>query len=199
MKFPLNLASAIAYAVVAQCATGCSSQHEPAKLALEEIQIAMEMASPDAQKYLPDQAIFVQKEVARLNVSYQSGDYSSVVADSPVILLDAEHLAAAATTKRQESIMHLVHEWTMLDSSLPPLFSAVRARLEVLSKIRHAPKGVDVAAVKTNITEGTGLWNKGQAAFNANRLEEAVAFLEDAKPRLDAAAEALQLPLPGTD
>ena len=112
MTLPQTVAITLLYAFIAQFAAGCSDQQKPAKLALEEIHTAMEMASPDAQRYLPDKAIFVQKEVDRLDSSYQSGDYSTVVADSPVILLDAEHLAAAATAKRQESVMHLVHEWT---------------------------------------------------------------------------------------
>ncbi len=198
MTLPQTVAITLLYAFIAQFAAGCSDQQKPAKLALEEIHTAMEIASPDAQRYLPDKAIFVQKEVDRLDSSYQSQDYSTVVADSPVILLDAEHLAAAATAKRQESVMHLVHEWTTLDSSLPPLFAAVKSRLDALSMARHRPKGVGVLALKATVAEGNTLRDQGQASFDAGRLEEAVAFLKDAKSKVDAAAAALQIG-PGTD
>jgi hypothetical protein len=155
--------------------------------------------SPEAPKYLPDQAKFVQKEVARLNTSFEVRDYSTVVADSPAVLLDAKHLVAAATAKKQEAVLHLVNEWTTLDSSLPPSFAAVRSRLDALSNVRHAPKGVDVAAAKVAVAEGNASWDQGHAAFDAGRIEEAVASLKNAKPKVDAAAAALQLQLPGTD
>jgi hypothetical protein len=187
------------FVVVARLTAGCEGQHEPAKLALEEVNTAMEMASPDAQKYLPNQTILVQKEVAKLNASFEARDYSVVVADSPAVLLDAKHLVAAAMAKRQDAVMHLVHEWTTLDSSLPPLFAAIRERLDALSKAKHGPKGLDVIALKAAVTEGSALWDKGQAAFSAGRLDDAVASLKDAKHRVDAAAAALQLHVPGTD
>ncbi len=196
---PSNLARALLFVIVAQLTSGCSGQREPAKLALEEIKIEMAIASPEAPKYLPDQATFVQKEVARLTASFEAQDYSTVVADSPTVLLDAKHLVAAAKSRKQEAVLRLVHEWTTLDSSLPHSFAAVRSRIDALSNVRHVPKRVDVAAAKVAIAEGSALWDKGHAAFDAGRFEDAVASLKDAKPKVDAAAAAIQLQLPGAD
>lgn len=195
LRCSANLPNALLVAIVAQLTAGCSGQREPAKLALEKIHTEMEMASPDAPKYLPDQAIFVKKEVARLNASFEVHDYSTVVADSPTVLLDAKHLVAAATSRNQEAVLFLMHEWTTLDSSLPPSFAAVRSRLDALSNVRHAPKGVDTAAAKATVAEGRAFWDQGHAAFDAGRIEEAVASLKNAKPKVDAAAAALQLQL----
>jgi hypothetical protein len=183
---------------IASLTAGCAGQKEPAKLALEQVNTEMEMASPDALRYLPGQAIFVQKEVAKLNASFEAQDYPTVVADSPVVLVDAKHLLAAATAKRQAVVMQLAHEWTTLDASLPPLFAAVRTRLDALSNVRRGPKGVDVSAVKTDFAEGSALWDKGEAFFDAGRIEDAVATLKDAKPKVEAAAAALQLPVSRT-
>ena len=197
MKLPPNPEKVLLYVILAACAAGCAGQREPAKLALEEINITMEIASPDALKYLPDQTIFVQKEVAKLNASYGFRDYATVVTDSPAILLDAKLLVAAATIRKQNAIMVLAQEWTTLDKSLPPLFAAVRTRLESLSKMRHPPKGIELTAAQLGIAQGSALWDKGHAAFSAGQLEEAVAFLKDAKVKVESAATALQLSLLG--
>jgi hypothetical protein len=196
---PAALANALLFVGIAWLTAGCAGQEGPAKLALDQINTEMEMASPDALKYLPDQTIFVRKELARLNASFEAQDYPTVLADSPAALVDAKHLVAAATAKRHTVVMQLVHEWTTLDASLPPLFSAVRTRLDALSKVRHGPKGVDVTTVKTDFAEGSALWDKGEVLFDAGRIEDAVASLKDAKPKVEAAAAALQLPVSGTN
>ena len=193
------LANTLLYAVIALFAAGCSGQHEPAKLALEEINTAMQLAAEDAPKYLPDQTIFVQKEVAALNAAFEARDYATVVAESPTVLLDAEHLAGAATAKRQEAVMQLMHEWTALDASLPARLAAVKTRLDALAKVRHAPRRMDVTAIKASVAEVSDVWDKGQAAFDAGRIDEAVALLKEAKPKIDAAATALDLPFSEAD
>lgn len=177
--------------------SACANQMEPAQQAIAGIDSAVSAASADAGKYIPDQLAGVQAKLADLKASFDKKDYKAVLAGAPALLTEAQGLLGAAALKKDEVVKAAKADWTGLAASLPGLVSAVNSRVAVLSKSKHPPAGVDLAAAKSSSEEATALWSKAQAAFAAGNVEEAVSAAKDVKSKAEAAAAALKMTLPG--
>jgi len=175
----------------------CASQMEPAQTAIAGIESAVSTASADAGKYVPDQLSAVQAKLNDLKAAFDKKDYKSVLANAPALLSDAQGLLGAAALKKEEVMKAMSVEWTSMAASLPQLVSAVKSRVDMLSKSHHAPAGVDLAAAKTGLADATAMWGKAQAAFSSGNVEEAVTAAREVKTKAEAAATALKMKLPG--
>ena len=175
----------------------CANQMEPAQTAIAGIESAINSASPDAGKYVPDQLAAVQGKLADLKAAFDKKDYTSVLSGAPALLSEAQGLLGAAAMKKEEVMKAMSSDWTSLAASLPQLVSAVKSRVDTLSKGHHAPAGVDLAAAKSGLADATALWGKAQAAFSSGNVEEAVTAAKEVKAKAEAAAAALKMKLPG--
>ncbi|MHB8477052.1 MAG: hypothetical protein ACYDBZ_12295 [Steroidobacteraceae bacterium] len=173
----------------------CANQMEPAKNALDNINAILAAASADAQKYVPDQLTDAQGKVATLTASFDKKDYAAVVAAAPAVLAEVTGLAGAAAAKKDENLKAVGNEWRGLAASVPQAVHAVQTRIDELSKTKHVPKGIDLAAAKSGLSDATSAWEKAQSAFNSGNAEDAVTAATDAKSKLDSAAAALKLDL----
>jgi hypothetical protein len=191
-KIPGFLLTAVTILVVA-----CASQMEPAQKALDGIASAISAAeSAGAAKYIPEQFSATQAKLADLKAAFDKKDYASVLKGAPALLTEAQSLVGAAAAKKDEVVKAATETWTTLSASLPQLIATVKSRVDVLSKSKHAPAGVDLEAAKTGLADATALWDKAQAAFNGGNVEDAVAAANDVKAKAEAAAAALKLTLP---
>ena len=175
----------------------CASQLEPAQSAIAGVESAINSASADAGKYVPEQLAAVQGKLADLKASFDKKDYQSVLSAAPGVLSEAQGLLAAAALKKEEVTKALNGEWNALSASVPQLVSAVKSRVDVLSKSHHVPAGVDLAAAKTGLEDATTLWGKAQAAFTSGNVADAVSGAKEVKAKAEAAATALKMKLPG--
>ena len=107
----------------------CASQMQPAKQAIDSVESAVNAASADAGKYVPDQLTSVQAGLANLKASFDSKDYKAVIASAPKVLAEAQALVGIAAAKKEEVMKAMTAEWTSLSASLPQLVGAVRAGL----------------------------------------------------------------------
>jgi hypothetical protein len=62
-----------------------------------------------------------------------------------------------------------------------------------LSKVKHVPKGIDLAAAKSGLADATAAWEKAQSAFKSGNASDAVPLAKDAKSYVESAATALKL------
>jgi len=175
----------------------CANQMEPAQTAIAGVESAINSASADAGKYVPDQLAAVQGKLADLKASFDKKDYQSVITSAPGVLSEAQGLLAAAAIKKEEVTKALTGEWTGMSASLPQLVSAVKSRVDVLSKSHKVPAGVDLAAAKSGLADATTLWGKAQAAFTSGNVADAVSAAKEVKAKAEAAATALKMKLPG--
>lgn len=173
----------------------CANQMEPAKNALANINGTLSAVSADAQKYVPDQLAAAQSKVAALTASYEKQDYASVLAGAPAALAEVNGLAAAASAKKDETLKAIGKEWRSLSTSVPQAVTAVQTRIDALSKTKHAPKGVDVAAAKSGLADATAAWDNAKSTFNTGNASDAVTAAKDAMSKVTAAAAALKLDL----
>jgi hypothetical protein len=193
-----NVAKYIALFSAAILLVACANQMEPAKNALDNINSILNAASTDAQKYIPDQLASAQSKVAELTASYDKKDYDAVLAKAPAVLAEVNGLAGAATAKKDENLKTLGNEWRTLAASVPQSVTAVQTRVDELSKTKHVPKTIDLAAAKSGLADATSAWDKAQSAFKSDNVEDAVAAAKDANAKIESAAAALKLNLPQT-
>lgn len=195
MKLNQRITGFLTLCSVALLFVACANQMEPAKNALDNINTTLNSVSADAQKYLPDQYAQVQGKVAQLSASYDKKDYAAVVAGAPAVLTEINGLTSATAAKKDESEKAVGNEWRSLEASVPKSISAVQDRVDALSKTKHAPKGVDLAAAKSGLADANTAWGKAQDAFKAGNPADAVTAGKDAQGKVTAAAAALKLNL----
>jgi hypothetical protein len=183
-------------AVAGLMLAACASQMEPAKQAIDGIESAVSAASADASKYIPEQLSGVQGKVAELKAAFDRKDYKAVIAGAPAVLTAAQGLAAAAAAKKDEVMKALSVDWTALSAELPRIVAAVKSRVDVMSKSRTPPAGVDLAAAKSALAEATEGWTKALAASASGNVEEAVNLAKMVRQQANAAAAAVKLTLP---
>jgi hypothetical protein len=175
----------------------CTSRMGPAaKNSIDNINTTLAAVSADAQKYVPDQLAGVQTKVAALTASYDKQDYGAVMAGAPAVLAEVNGLNDAVAAKKDEILKALGDEWRSLAASIPPGVTAVQARIDALSKSKHVPKDVDLAAAKSGLADATSAWENAQSAFKSGNAPDAVPMAKDAKSKLESAAAALKLNLP---
>jgi hypothetical protein len=173
----------------------CANQMEPAKNALDNINTTLNLASADAQKYVPDQLTEAQTNVAALTASFEKKDYAAVVGGAPAVLAEVNGLAGAAAAKKDEMVKALGNEWRSLAASVPQTLSAVQTRIDALSKTKHVPKDVDLGAAKSGVADATSAWDKAQEVFKSGNQADAVTAAKDAQAEIVSAAAALKLNL----
>jgi len=189
------------YALISVAAiimAACAAQKQPAQKLIGDIRASVTAASAEAAKYVPDQLADVQSKLAGLEASFDKQDYAAVAANAPAVLGEAQNLATAAAAKKDEILKALNDQWTGLAGSLPAAVSAVRNRIDLLSKKtgKKPAAGVDLEAAKAGVGDAASLWSKAQAAFAAGNLDEAVSAAKDVKAKIEALATSLKMDVP---
>jgi len=176
---------------------GCTSQKEPAQIALGNIEAILIASSGDAAKYAPDQLMDVQSKLGRLQASFDAKDYAAVVAGAPEAMTAAHGLISAAATAKATADKALTQQWTVLAATIPDYIAAVRGRIELLDKKsnRRLAAGIDLGAASQRLDGAVSLWSKVQAAFATGNMPEAVSAAQRLKMDLETQAGPLMLNL----
>ena len=156
----------------------CANQREPAEKMINGIEAAVNAASADAAKYVPDQLVGLQTKLDDLKASFARGDYKYVVQAAPAVLSEAQGLASAAAAKKAEVAKELNDQWTSLSSAVPGYMTAIQNRI-----------------AKSALSDVTSLWSKAQGAFGNGNMDEAVSAAKAVKSKLADLAMSLKMDL----
>ena len=188
MKTIQPYARFIALILAAFVVAGCANKMAPAQKAIADIEAAVTAAGEDATKYVPDQVQAVNDQLANLKAMFDKKDYKGVLAAAPAVLTQAQGLTAAAAAKKTETMDMYAGEWTNLASSVPQAVAAIQSRVDILSKSKKLPAGMDAATlenVKTSLAEANSTWAQATQAQAAGDLEQAVTLAQQVKTRTD--------------
>ncbi len=119
---------------------------------------------------------------------FDKKDYKGVLAAAPAVLTQAQGLTAAAAAKKTETMDMYAGEWSTLASSVPQAVAAIQSRVDILSKSKKLPAGMDAATldnVKTSLAEANSTWAQATEAQAAGDLEQAVTLAQQVKTRTD--------------
>jgi hypothetical protein len=195
VKRTIHIKRNLALCSAAILIVACTNQMEPAKNDLDAINSALTAATPDAQKYVPDQLASAQSDAAKLSASFDKKDYAAVVTGAPGVLAEVKSLAGAAAAKKDETLKALGNEWRSLSASIPESVTAVQTRIDALSKTKHVAKDLDLGAAKSGLADATSAWETAKSDFGSGNAEAAVTAGKDAKSKVESAAAALKLNL----
>lgn len=174
-------------ACLAVLLAGCVDRQKPAQEAIDEIAKIGNQAGMDAQKYAPELAQQLGKELADLKGKYDKKDYKGVLADAPKVLADAKALAPAAQKKKAEVEAALPGQWQALSTEVPQAIAALQGRLASAS-------GAAAEAAKQTLTQGQFLWKQANAYHDEQKLELAVGVGSYVKDQIGKAMAALDAP-----
>lgn len=178
----------IALVLAAFVLAGCANKMAPAQKAIADIEAAVAAAGEDATKYIPDQVQAVNDQLANLKAMFDKKDYKGVLAAAPALLTQAQGLVSAAAAKKTEMMDMYAGEWSTLAESVPQAVAAIQSRVDILSKSKKLPAGMDAAAlenVKTGLAEANSTWTQATQAQAAGDLEQAVTLAQQVKTRTD--------------
>ncbi len=178
----------LALAFTALLVAGCANKMAPAQKAIADTEAAVAAAGDDAAKYLPEQVQAVTDQVANLKAMFDKKDYKGVLAAAPAALTQAQGLASAAAAKKTEMMDMYAGEWSTLAGSVPQAVAAIQSRVDILSKSKKLPAGMDAATldgVKTGLDEANTMWTQATSAQAAGDLEQAVSLAQQVKSKAD--------------
>ena len=173
----------------------CTSQREPAQIALGDIEAVIVASSADAAKYAPDQLMDVQRTAGRLQASFDAKDYAAVLTAAPEAMAAAHGLISAAAAGRAASNKALNEQWTALAVTVPDYMTAIRRRIDLFGKksSKRLAAGIDLGMATNRLDSASSLWSKAQAAFATGNLSEAVSTAQRLKMDLENQAGPLML------
>ena len=168
---------------------GCAGQKEPATQAVAGAESALAAIKEDAAKYLPGDLQGVETTLASLKDSLAKKDYKAVLAAAPGLMSQVTSLKDAAAAKKTEAeaaMAAATTEWGSLSTDLPKMVSAIQSRVDVLSKSKRLPRGLDQASfdsAKAGLATMTSTWTEATSAFTGGNAVDAVAKAKAVKEK----------------
>jgi hypothetical protein len=175
---------------------GCAGQKGPATQALSAAEAALTAVKDDAGKYLPGDLQGVEATLSSLKDGLAKGDYKAVMAGAPALMTSLSSLKDAVAAKKTEmeaATAAATTAWGSMSTNLPKMVGAIQSRVDMLSKSKHLPKGIDQAgfdSAKAGLDMMKNSWTEASAAFTSGNAVDAVS---KAKMVQEKGAEVLKL------
>jgi len=172
-----------------------SADKAPAAVAIAAAQSTLEGVRAEAAKYFPDQVKPLENTLAAAKANFDKKEYKAALATAQDVGAKLKELAAAAAAKKTE----LAKAWEEMSSGVPKLAEAIKSRVDVLSKSKRLPPGLDKAkldSAKNGLTEVNQTWTEASEAFKSGNVTDAVAKGKAARDKAVAIMTALHMTVP---
>ncbi len=160
----------------------CSTAKAPAEAAIKAADEALAGVRSDASMYVPDQLKGVEDSLAAAKESFQKGEYQQALTGAKDLASKAKDLASAVAAKKDE----LSKEWQDMSGGLPGMVNAIQSRVNILSKSRRLPAGLDkdkFESAKTSLATITQTMTEASDAFKGGNLMDAVSKAKTVKEK----------------
>jgi hypothetical protein len=186
----------VAFVVSGVMLLACANPMQPAQAALDGAQNAVNAASADASKYMPEHYRRLQSQLNAMEAAFDQKQYAAVLNSAPSLTSEANSVAQQAAARKTQALNALATQWTDISTSVPKMIESIKTRLNELTRNKHPPKGIDVTAAQSDLSDAASLWSKAEASHTAGDIAAAVDAARDVKSKAAAAADALKLKLP---
>jgi cell wall-associated NlpC family hydrolase len=164
--------------MAALVAGGCANYKEPARIALQDVEYAMQAASGETKKYVPDQYAKLEQQHEAAKASFAAGDYKATVRQVRELRQNISRTSAAAVAAREQLAASLNQQWQAMSADLPKMVDAIGQRIDSLSKTKKLPKNLSQTnfdAAKAGYEDLKKAWSEASQASDAGNVETAVA------------------------
>jgi hypothetical protein len=158
---------------LAACMTACNTAKAPAEAAIKAADDALAGVRAEASQYVPDQLKGFEDALAAAKDNFQKGEYQLALTGAQDLAAKATDLATAVTAKKDE----LTKSWQDMSGGLPGIVEAIQKRVDILSKAKKLPAGLEKDAFETakaSLATVTQTWTDASTAFQGGNLMDAV-------------------------
>ena len=173
----------------------CSSEKDPAELAIKTAEQAVEATKVSADKIIPDQLKELENSLASAKEKMVKKEYKEALAEATTLIAKAKDVRAAAKDKKDE----LTQKWTALSQELPKMAEALQNRVNTLSKAKKLPAKLTkekFAEVKAELDSMKEEWTKAQESFKNGSFMDAVNVATSLKDKVAKSMEDLGISAP---
>jgi hypothetical protein len=194
----MRLRSSIVLLSVCALAIGvaaCENQKAPAEAAVKAAQDSFAPISAEARKYVPDQASAVQASITSAQDALSKSDYAAALTKAQAIPAQISALGPAIAAKKTQ----LTSQWTTLEAGVPKLLEALRSRVEMLSKSKSLPKGIDKLTLdnaKSGLASATITWDEAVKSAASGDVATAVSNVSIMRTRITDFMRSLNMQVP---
>jgi len=174
---------------------GCSRDKEPAEAAIKAAEAAVNAAKAEAGKFVPDQVKGLEDALKGAKAAFEKKEYTQALNAAKDLPAKAKELVAAAAAKKAE----LTKSWEEMAAGLPKMVEAIKSRVDILSKSKKLPKGMDKATfegAKAGLGEITQTWTDAENAYKGGNIADALAKANAVKAKATEIMTALGMQPP---
>jgi hypothetical protein len=169
-------------AVIGIALVACAGNKDAASTAIKAAEDAFNAVKGEAVKYVPDKAKAVEDSINAAKDIFNKGNYDAALNAAKAIPEKVKELSAAAAAKKAE----LTKSWEEMSAGLPKMLDAVKSRLDILSKSKKLPAGLDKAKLegaKSGYEAAVKMWDDAKAAFGGGSIADALAKANTVKDK----------------
>jgi hypothetical protein len=193
MRDSTSAAACVVALALAVLAAGCNKG--PAESALKAARQALDTASPELEKYAPEELASFTTVIKEAQALFDQGSYTGALKAAQPLPPRIEQALARATQRKEM----LSATWTEVSGELPGLVAALSSKLAELEAGGRLPKGMDrdgVSTAKNDLSTISEAWRAAEDAFQGGDLPRAVRMAQDVKAKAERLAAAIGVDVP---
>lgn len=172
----------------------CASQKEPAEQALAALEAKFKESGAEIQRSLPDRYAELETTVSGLRDSLAKESYGDVVKGAAAAQDALKRAIADARVAHAQNMAKLETEWNELVAAMPGMIAAMDKK--ITSQRGKPPKGMTGDEWKQTIADydaARDAWSKASADMTRANFEETVTAARDARAKIAALMEKLEV------
>jgi hypothetical protein len=173
----------------------CGSEKTAATAAIQSAVSAWTAVKDNVAKIMPDEAKSMDGAIAAAQASLEQGDAKAALAAAKDLPARIQQLSEGLATKEGE----LRGVWEAMSAGLPGVVATIQRRVDILSKVKSLPAGIDRAAfdgAKSSLAQATQMWSEAQSEQKSGNLASAVSKAMGVKDLVVKILTALNMPVP---
>ncbi|MCC6172482.1 MAG: hypothetical protein IT481_10690 [Gammaproteobacteria bacterium] len=161
-------------------AVGCANQKEPATKAVADVETSLSALREDASQYASAELQSADAALASLKANLEKGDYKAALAGAPALATQVDALRQTVADKKVEAQAALEAakgKWAEASTDLPKMVGAIQSRLDILTKSKKLPRGMDKATLDSavaNFDSMKATWSEATTAATSGNFVEAM-------------------------
>jgi len=197
-RIPMTSKKYLLFALVAVTIlflAACSSNKEPAAVAIKAAEDAFSAAKSEAEKFVPDQAKSVEDTIKVAKASFEKGKFDDALNMATAAQEKVKAMNAAVAARKE----NLAKNWAEISGGVPEMLEAIKSRLDVLKASKRLPKSLDKARLEEAemlYEVASMMWDEAKKTFSGGNPADVIPLATAAKEDAVKAMKILDMQAP---